>query len=117
MAKSKSYTPNCKYETATKSFFGLPENIKEGDAINVDYGTLVAFADWVAARYPPSSIPDVFSFDEIQSWAKENTPAPHWAFEFAGFQFSHEDDNCYIVNGSAFRRGQQISLKETATII
>ena len=39
----------------------------------------------------------VYTFDELVQYAQEHSEAPHWHFEWNGFRFTHESDECYLM--------------------
>jgi len=47
-------------------------------------------------RKKPIAI-EVITFAEFVQYAKENSPHPHWSFDFKGYPVTHENDACYII--------------------
>lgn len=43
------------------------------------------------------------TFSQLEDYAKNNVPPPHWSFQWEGVPVTHENDDCYLFGGLGFR--------------
>lgn len=64
------------------------------------------------AKYIKKEEVDVFTFNELAQFAKENSNPPHWSFTFMELPITHENDECYLVPSSD-KNGYHVTLHFT----